>query len=432
LTKDSSTQHLVVIGAGASGYFCAVNAARLCPGLSVTILEKTGKTLSKVKVSGGGRCNVTHRALPIAAFTGNYPRGARLLKRTLHQFQASDTWNWFESRGVQLKTEADGRVFPCSNNSQSITDALEAEARKYGVHVQLHQTVMALKAPENSPQAGTGQPGRWEIQLMGQSDPLQADYICVAVGGLIKRDAYQFIANLGHEILPPVPSLFTFNLGRHSITGLMGVSVENAAVRIVGSKLKQTGPLLITHWGFSGPAVLKLSAWGAEWLAEKTYQFSILINWLGEQWPENKLREQWAEIRDQNAAHAMGDKNPFGLPKRLWSYLLKTAGIIESLYWSKLPAGPQNKLIQTLVADVYNINGKTTFKEEFVTCGGVDLAAVDPMHMQSRVHPGLYFTGEVLNVDGITGGFNFQHAWASGFAAASHIAQNYQQTTENQ
>ena len=434
MSQPPSIQHLVVIGAGASGYFCAVNAARLCPGLQVTILEKTGKTLSKVKVSGGGRCNLTHQALPIAAFTGNYPRGARLLKRTLHQFQATDTWNWFESRGVPLKTEADGRVFPCSNNSQSIIDALEAEAGKYGVKIRLHQTVTALEAMEARSAGDEGQSGpksSWAIRLSGQAELLLADFVCVAVGGLMKAEAYQFIAGLGHQIVAPVPSLFTFNLGKHPICALMGVSVENAAVRIIGSKLKQSGPLLITHWGFSGPAVLKLSAWGAEWLAEQNYDFGIQINWLGELFPENKLREQWPQIRAENAARPMGDKNPFGLPKRLWSYLLTAAGIEETLYWSKLPAGPQNKLIQQLVADRYSIHGKTTFKEEFVTCGGVDLAGVDPQHMQSRLHKGLYFTGEVLNVDGITGGFNFQHAWASGFAAACHIAGDCTASAEN-
>jgi len=422
----------VVIGAGASGYFCAVNAARLCPGLKVTILEKTAKTLSKVKVSGGGRCNVTHRELPIAAFTGNYPRGARLLKRTLHQFQAADTWSWFTARNVPLKIEPDGRVFPSSNDSQSIINALEEEARKYAVDIQLHQAVVALKAPSRDTEQKSETDNKWEIQLSGQAAPLLADYICIAVGGLIKRDAYAYIADLGHQIVAPVPSLFTFNLGKHAITELMGVSVESATVRIVGSKLKQSGPLLITHWGFSGPAVLKLSAWGAAWLAENAYQFSILINWLGEAWPENKLRAQWPQIRQEYAARAMGDKNPFGMPKRLWSYLLRMAGIDQSVYWSKLPAGAQNKLIQSLVADNYAINGKTTFKEEFVTCGGVDLAGIDPLTMQSRLHPGLYFTGEVLNVDGITGGFNFQHAWASGFVAASHIAEVFPNTTENQ
>lgn len=406
-------QHLVVIGGGASGYFCAVNAARLSPGrLQVTILEKTGKTLSKVKVSGGGRCNVTHRDLPIAAFTGHYPRGPQLLKRTLHQFSAADTSAWFEARGVVLKTEPDGRVFPVSNNSGTIIEALEKEAVQYGVQVQLHQAVVSLHKNKD----------KWELQLLGKPEPLLVDYVCIATGGLMKKEGYQFLADLGHSIQPPVPSLFTFNLGKHPITELMGVSVEDAVIRITGSKLKQTGPLLITHWGFSGPAVLRLSAWGAEWLAAKHYQFSIQINWLGQSWPEKLLRERWQEIRDQLAARPMGDKNPFGLPKRLWSYLLRAAGIAENLYWSKLPGGPQNKLIQSLVADSYDISGKTTFKEEFVTCGGVDLAEIDPQTMESRRHNGLFFTGEVMNVDGITGGFNFQHAWASGFVAATHIA----------
>lgn len=410
-------QHLVVIGGGASGYFCAVNAARLCPDLKVTLLEKTGKTLSKVKVSGGGRCNVTHRDMPIAAFTGHYPRGARLLKRTLHQFSAADTCAWFEQRGVALKTEADGRMFPVSNHSQSIIDALEKEAHIYGVDILLHEAVLSLRK----------EGGHWQVHRLGVEAPLMADYVCVAAGGLMKKEGYQFLMDLGHKIHPPLPSLFTFNLGKHPITELMGVSVANAVVRINSSKLKQAGPILITHWGFSGPAVLKLSAWGAEWLAEHHYQFSIQINWLGEAMGEQRLRESWPQIRERSAARQVGDKNPFELPKRLWAYLLQAAGIPENLYWSKLPAGPQNKLIQSLVADSYIINGKTTFKEEFVTCGGVDLREIEPLTMESRLQKGLFFTGEVMNVDGITGGFNFQHAWASGFVAATHIASQVQQ-----
>jgi len=409
--------YLVVIGAGASGYFCAVNAARLCPDLKVILLEKTGKTLSKVKVSGGGRCNVTHKALPIAAFAQHYPRGVRLLKRTLNQFGPLDTVEWFEKRGVPLKTEADGRVFPASNKSDSIIEALQKEAREYGVDVRLHQNVQSIKY-----NAAAGEKAPWQIHVSGKTGILSADFICVAAGGLMKAENYRFITELGHTIIQPVPSLFTFNLGSHPITELMGVSVEDAVVRITGTKLKQSGPLLITHWGFSGPAILKLSAWGAEWLAQSNYQFTIQINWLGTAWPEKHLRDSWQEIREKHAARPMGEKNPFGLPKRLWAYILSVSGILENLYWSKLPAAGQNKLIQHLIADTYNINGKTTFKEEFVTCGGVNLSEIDPLTMESRLHSGLYFTGEVINVDGITGGFNFQHAWASGYAAAGHVA----------
>ncbi|HTN38163.1 MAG TPA: NAD(P)/FAD-dependent oxidoreductase [Arachidicoccus sp.] len=406
-------KRLVVIGGGAAGYFCAVNAARMLPGLQVVILEKTGKTLSKVKVSGGGRCNVTHDQQNVHELVKSYPRGKNFLKRALFQFSPVQTMEWFEQRGVPLKTEKDGRVFPRSNHSQSIIDCLDAEVEKYGIQLQLHANVQEI--------TNTGT--HWALKIGGVEDVLIADDLCIACGGFGKLEQFKWLESLGHKIVPPVPSLFTFNLGKHAITDLMGVSVDNAVVRINGTKLIETGPLLITHWGFSGPVILRLSAWGANLLAEKEYQFMIQVNWLGDR-KEQQLRTDWSRLRDQLGNQQLGDKNPFALPKRLWLYLLSAAGIEPGIFWSKLPAKPQNKLIQLLVSDTYVVNGKTTFKEEFVTCGGIDLAEVDPFTMESRIQPHLYFAGEVLNVDGITGGYNFQHAWASGWAAACQIAKD--------
>lgn len=401
---------IVIIGGGAAGYFCAVNAARRLGTAQVMILEKSGKTLSKVKVSGGGRCNVTHEQFNILELLKNYPRGKNFLKKELFQFGPAETMKWFEARGVELKTEKDGRVFPVSNKSQSIIDCLKKEAKSYGVVVRLHSAVENIR-PES---------GKWRLKLQGDAEPVMADYICVACGGFPKMQQFDWLTNLGHQITPPVPSLFTFNLGKHPITALMGVSIDHATIRVNGTKLAASGPLLITHWGLSGPAVLRLSAWGAQELAANQYQFTIQVNWLGTQ-REQALRENWNDIREQQGGLAMGDKNPFQLPKRLWAYLLDSSEITHEMIWSRLPGKLQNKLIQRLVADTYSVSGKTTFKEEFVTCGGVDLAAVNPLTMESRLHPGLYFAGEVLNIDGITGGFNFQHAWASGWVAAKDM-----------
>lgn len=401
---------IAVIGGGAAGYFCAVNAAKRMGAVQVMILEKSGKTLGKVKVSGGGRCNVTHHQLSIPELIKNYPRGKNFLKKELFQFGPAQTMEWFAANGVQLKTEKDGRVFPVSNQSQSIIDCLESEVKKYGVSVRLHSAV------ENISKASE----KWLLKLQGDPQPILADYVCIACGGFPKMQQFEWLARLGHRIIPPVPSLFTFNLGKHPVTELMGVSVDHATIRINGTKLSATGPLLITHWGLSGPAVLRLSAWGAVELAANQYQFTIQVNWLGDQ-HEQSLRESWNAIREQQGGLSMNDKNPFQLPKRLWAYLLESSGIDSAFIWSRLPGKLQNKLIQRLVSDTYSVSGKTTFKEEFVTCGGIDLAEVNPFTMESRLHPHLYFAGEILNIDGITGGFNFQHAWASGWIVAKDI-----------
>jgi predicted Rossmann fold flavoprotein len=407
-------KNLIVIGGGAAGFFCAVNAARLNPHVKVTILEKSNKLLSKVKISGGGRCNTTHQLFEIPALVKKYPRGEQFLKKAFYQFNTQDTIEWFAERGVELHAEADGRMFPISNNSSTIIECLLKEADQYHVKIEMQTEVKKITKLETQFQIETNKFG-----------VIQADYICIACGGLPKLDMFNWISKMGHPIQSPVPSLFTFNMPKHPITALMGLSVNNAVIKISGTKLKEQGALLITHWGLSGPVVLKLSAWGARQLADMNYQFSIQVNWLGET-TDAMLRLDWTFYREQFSANKMGSKSPFALPTRLWHFLLNEAAISVDTRWAELKAVNQNKLIQLLTSQVFEINGKTTFKEEFVTCGGVQLSTIHPQTMESKLVPHLYFAGEVMDVDGITGGFNFQHAWSSGFNAATAIAQSAQ------
>ncbi len=407
-------KNLIVIGGGAAGFFCAVNAARLNPHVKVTILEKSNKLLSKVKISGGGRCNTTNQLFEIPALVKKYPRGEQFLKKAFYQFNTQDTIEWFAERGVEVHAEADGRMFPISNSSSTIIECLLKEADQYHVKIEMQTEVKKITKLETQFQIETNKLG-----------VIQADYICIACGGLPKLDMFNWISKMGHPIQSPVPSLFTFNMPKHPITTLMGLSVNNAVIKISGTKLKEQGALLITHWGLSGPVVLKLSAWGARQLADMNYQFSIQVNWLGET-TDAMLRLDWTFYREQFSANKMGSKSPFTLPTRLWHFLLNEAAISVDTRWAELKAVNQNKLIQLLTSQVFEINGKTTFKEEFVTCGGVQLSTIHPQTMESKLVPHLYFAGEVMDVDGITGGFNFQHAWSSGFNAATAIAQSAQ------
>jgi predicted Rossmann fold flavoprotein len=408
-------EKLVVIGGGAAGFFCAINAARLKPNLDVCILEKSNKLLAKVKVSGGGRCNTTHACFEIPELVQKYPRGQNFIKKTFHWFNTNDTIEWFASRGVDLKTEADGRMFPQTNDSQTIIDCLLKEADKYKVQVQLQTSVEKISINE----AGT-------FLLQTVNKTFEANYVCVATGGFPKAHQFDFITKLGHTIEAPVPSLFTFNMPGNPITELMGVSVAEAQVKIAGSKIMATGPLLITHWGMSGPAILKCSAWGARELANTSYQFTIRVNWIPT-YAEQDLRNAWPLIRAEEGNGKMGGRNPFELPSRLWLHLLTVSGIDAGISWATLTAAAQNKLITALTAFECKVSGKTTFKDEFVTCGGIKLTEIDANTMQSKLHKGLYFAGEIMDIDGITGGFNFQNAWTSGWIAAKSIAD----TTKN-
>jgi predicted Rossmann fold flavoprotein len=408
---SSEQKRLVVAGGGAAGFFCAVNAARLCPQLEVVLLEKTGKLLSKVKVSGGGRCNVTHNAPDITYMAKRYPRGQNFVKKSFSRFFVEDTINWFAERGVKLKAEDDGRMFPVTDSSQTIIDSLLREADKYRLSIRTNTEVTSFKK---------GPGDRWQLQLQN-GNTLAADYLCIAAGGYAQADKFAWLVQSGHSVVPPAPSLFTFNMPGNPITSLMGVA-HTAHVKIAGTKLQEQGPLLITHWGMSGPAVLRLSAWGARELQQLQYTFTAIVNWLPE-YNENSLREDWQHLRFELGKQKLHHKNPFGLPQRLWQFLLQQVGIPEDMRWADLPAKDQNRFMKLLVSMEFPVKGKTTFKEEFVTCGGITLSEIDPATMESRLVPNLYFAGEVMDVDGITGGFNFQHAWTSGFVAAAAIAQ---------
>ena len=407
---DLGSKQLIVIGGGAAGFFCAVNAARMNPSLKVVIVEKTSKLLSKVRVSGGGRCNVTHSCFEIPALIKKYPRGTNLLKKAFYQFDTSQCINWFEERGVRLKTEDDGRMFPDTDSSETIIDVLLKEANKYNVEIRIKSEIKSIKYKD-----------KFQLALSDETI-ITSDFICVACGGYPKITMYEWLKNLLHTIEEPVPSLFTFNMPGSAVTKLMGVTVEKALIKIAGSKLSEEGSLLITHWGMSGPAVLKLSAWGARELAHKNYQFTLLVSWLPS-FNEQTLREKWNVIRNEHSLQKMANRNPFSLPNRLWNYLLTESGISEDLRWADLPSKEQNRLIKNLTAQEFKVSGKTTFKEEFVTCGGIKLSEVDANTMQSRIVPGLFFAGEILDVDGVTGGFNFQHAWTSGWIAAKAISE---------
>jgi len=405
----SSDKTLVVVGGGAAGFFCAVNAARLAPSLRVIILEKTSKLLAKVRISGGGRCNLTHALFDLTEMSSRYPRGQRFVKKTFHQFFTTNTIEWFESRGVPVKKEEDGRMFPQSDSSESVVRALMNEANLYGVDIRLNSEVKMIERKEES----------WNIELRN-GNRIQADFVCLSPGGYPKSSMFEWLQNLGHTIAPPVPSLFTFNLAGHSISKLMGLSVEHCRVKIEGSKLVEEGPVLITHWGLSGPAVLKLSAWGARELEQRQYEFAIHVNWLP-QYNEQSLKDVFRGLRNVHATKKIINHS-IGIPRRLWEYFLNESGIGEEQRFADLPGKDENALIRSLVDSRFTVKGKTTFKEEFVTAGGIDLSEVDANTMMSRKHPKLFFAGEVLDVDGITGGFNFQHAWTSGWIAARAIA----------
>jgi len=404
-------KRLIVIGGGAAGFFCAVNAARLNPMLEVIIIEKTSKLLSKVKVSGGTRCNVTHSCFSIAEVVKKYPRGGNFLKKTFHYFFTSNTIAWFKERNVELKTEDDGRMFPVTDSSQTIIDCLLNEAKQYNVEIKTRTEIKSVKLEDE----------KFKVEL-ADSAFLHCDFICIASGGYASLLQFEWLRKTGHSIVPPVPSLFTFNMPGNNITELMGVSVEKASVKIAGTKLSESGPLLITHWGLSGPAVLKSSAWGARELEAMKYDFSIIINWLPD-FNEQTLKDKFQQIRFDIASQKIVNRNPFSLPQRLWQYFLQQSGIDENIRWADLPAKEQNKLIKNLCAQEFRIKGKTTFKEEFVTAGGIALQDVDVNTMQSKIVQDLFFAGEVLDIDGITGGFNFQNAWTTGFIAASAIAE---------
>jgi predicted Rossmann fold flavoprotein len=400
---------LAIIGAGAAGCFAAANI-HPANDHEIIIFEKTGKSLQKVKVSGGGRCNVTHACYDVPALLDKYPRGKQLVRKTLYKFGPAETVAWFKQRGVQLKEEADGRMFPVTNDSQTIIHCLLQELENKKISIRLNKSVERIEKLE----------GQFKIYFADQTTHV-ADKILIACGGYPKPGQYHWISAMGHHIQSPVPSLFTFNLPHQPITELMGVVVPEVTVKIQGTKIAESGPLLITHWGFSGPVILRTSAWAARELAEKEYDFTIMINWLHKK-TEKEVKEELATIRKTMGKQLVQHKNPFQLPRRFWEFLLWKNQVTPEVKWGELSATAQNKLIDTLLFDRYEVKGKTTFKEEFVTCGGISLQEVNPATLESRLVPGLFFAGEILDVDGITGGFNFQHAWSSAFIAAEAMS----------
>ncbi len=408
MSKSISNMRVAIIGGGAAGFFSAFSVKEHHRNASVTIFEKSNKLLSKVKISGGGRCNVTHACFSPSKLSKSYPRGGKHLKKSFSVFQAQDTVEWFSKRGVELKAEEDGRMFPTTDSSQTIIDCFHKEAANKNITITVQSPVTKIVKEKEG----------YTLQFESRSE--QFDKIIVATGGSPKMSGFYWLQKLGHTISPPLPSLFTFNMPGDQIKILMGLVVENATVHLQGTKLSHHGPVLITHWGMSGPAILKLSAWGARYLADNNYNFKIQINWLSIKSDEvvnEIIEEKLLAIRKKKISNAC----PFELPNRMWLFLLEKVGIDPDSVWHELSKKNRNKLLNILLNDIYEVKGKTTFKEEFVTCGGIKLSEIKMTSMESRICKDLYFAGEVLDIDGITGGFNFQAAWTTGYIAGKLI-----------
>lgn len=403
---------IAVIGGGAAGFFSALSCKAHHPHARVTLYEKSRKLLSKVKISGGGRCNVTNACNNIAEFAKHYPRGQKQMKKALRHFSAADTIKWFADKGVDLVAEADQRMFPSTNDSQTIVDCLLQNVQSQGIAIKLRTAIQELK-----------QEDKRFILTFEDKNQAKVDKVVIATGGSPKLDGLLWLQTLGHSIISPVPSLFTFNMPHETIRSLMGVVLDPVTVKVQSTKLEAEGPLLITHWGMSGPAILKLSAWGARVLNEKDYRFKLQVNWLGNI-KEHQLRTTFSASITNIRKRKIINGNPFQLPNRFWDFIIHKAGINGDTTWADLSKKSMNRLIDTLTNDTYDVSGKTTFKEEFVTCGGVSLTDINMETMESKKCPGMFFAGEVLDIDGITGGFNFQAAWTTGFIAGKLGATN--------
>ena len=403
-----SSRKIIVVGGGAAGFFAAIAAAE--HGADVAVLEKTSRFLEKVRISGGGRCNVTHACFEPREFASRYPRGGRALLSPFQKFSARDTVAWFESHGVKLKTEADGRMFPITDSSQTIVDCLKDAAQKAGVNFQLNCAVEStIKNPD----------GRFELTL-ASGEKIICDRLLLATGGCRVAAAGQLAVNLGHTLETPVPSLFTFQIESPWLRELAGVSAI-AEVFIPTAKLRERGPLLVTHWGLSGPAILKMSAWGARALHDSNYQFLLLVNWLPDSNAE-KIVQEFQARRESAGAKLLVNVPLSPLTARLWEQLVLAAGIPRDARWSALTRIQAHALAQQLTRTEFSVTGKSLNKDEFVTCGGVKLDEVNFKNMESKICPGLFFAGELLDIDGLTGGFNFQAAWTTGFIAGNAMA----------
>jgi len=405
----SKNYDVVIAGGGAAGFFTAINIAEANSKLKIAILERGKDVLQKVRVSGGGRCNVTHACFVPDELVKFYPRGEKELRGPFNRFCSGDTIEWFEKRGVELKIEDDGRMFPVTDSSQTIIDCFLEATKRLGIHILTGQSIQSLYKSDS----------HWKIDT--QNETYIAQSLVMATGSNTKM--WDILAEMGHTIIEPVPSLFTFNIKDSRIKDLMGVSAQ-ASVKVKGTKLEATGPLLITHWGMSGPGILRLSAWGARELAAKSYQFTLIVNWLDDMDAED-CETQLKSLKQENAKKAVGKKSPFAFPNRLWESLVTASDIDPETRWADLSKKQIDALTQQLTNAHFQVNGKSTFKEEFVTAGGISLKEVNFKTMESKVLPNLYFAGEILDIDAITGGFNFQNAWTGGSIAAQAIASKF-------
>lgn len=396
---------ILVVGGGAAGFFTAINCAEKKPKLKIGILERGKEVLSKVRISGGGRCNVTHACFEPNELVKNYPRGERELRGPFHKFGSGDTIEWFNNHGVALKIEPDGRMFPVSNSSQTILDCFIETAHQLGISIRIGQSVQSIYNATD----------HWKIET--QNEQFITEKLILATGSNPKM--WDMLQSFGHAIVSPVPSLFTFNIKDSRIKELPGIATL-VTVKIKDTKLETSGPLLITHWGMSGPAILKLSAWGARILNDKNYQFTLFVNWLNDIGTENVILKL-KELKLEQAKKAVSKKSPFEITNRLWESLVLASGIDTETKWADLSKIQLQNLSNQLTNCTFQVNGKSTFKEEFVTAGGIDLKEINFTTMESKLHENLYFAGEIMNVDAITGGFNFQNAWTSGFIIANTI-----------
>ncbi|QFZ54070.1 NAD(P)/FAD-dependent oxidoreductase [Oceanihabitans sp. IOP_32] len=401
-----NTYNIIIIGGGAAGFFAAINIAEQNPNLKIAILERGKEGLQKVKISGGGRCNVTHAEFTPSELVQNYPRGEKELLGPFHQFMTGDTVEWFENRGVALKTEEDGRMFPVSNTSQSIIDCFLNEAEKHQINVLYNHSVQSIKNKNNN----------W--QLASNQGEFYAEKLLIATGSNPK--IWKLLEDLNHTVVQPVPSLFTFNINDKRIKNIPGVVAKDIEVKVVDSNLESSGPLLITHVGMSAPSILKLSAFGALELAKRHYKFSIEINFIKQSFEE--ALDHLKTLKQELNKKTIFKFSPFDLPKRLWQQLVLASGITEATTWADLNKNQLESLASQLTKAVFNVDGKSTFKEEFVTAGGIDLKEINFKTFESKLHKNLYFAGEILNIDAITGGFNFQNAWTGAYIAAKSMS----------
>ena len=398
---------VIIIGGGAAGFFTAINAKEQNPNLEIIILEKGKDVLQKVKISGGGRCNVTHACFIPKDLCEYYPRGKKELLGPFHTFMTGDTFEWFEQRGIPLKIEEDNRVFPEANTSQAIIDCFLNAVDNLNIKVLKNCGVNEVYQQEN----------HWVVNT--KNDSFTADKVVFAAGS--SKKVWELCKQLNHSIVAPVPSLFTFNINDSRITDLLGISVPKATVSIVKTKLEASGPLLITHWGLSGPAVLKLSAFGARILADKNYQYNVEVNWLSR--PTAKVHNVLLNLKKKEPRKTVFLKSPFTeIPRRLWERFVVFSGINPTQNWADVKNNQLEKLANELTKGIYNANGRTTFKDEFVTAGGIDLREINFKNFESKKHKNLYFVGEILNIDAVTGGFNFQNAWTGGYICAKDLA----------